>query len=83
MPFFYYPGYEVIIEQNGNKEKLNPVESENGFVSVKLENNIENCTISVKYVGTAVTYVSYTISFISFIGFVIYIIYEAKKVERD
>ena len=83
MPFFYYPGYEVIIEQNENKEKLNPVESENGFVSVKLENNIENCTISIKYVGTAVIYVSYAISFISFIGFVIYIIYEAKKVEKD
>lgn len=80
-PFFYYPGYEIIIEQDGNKIKLDSVESDNGFVSTVIENEVETCRITAKYVGTKITYVSYIISLTSLIIFVIYVINEKNKVK--
>ena len=61
-PFFYYPGYEIILEQDGNVVKLKSEESDNGFVSAVVNTDIDNCKISVKYVGTTITYASYIIS---------------------
>ena len=78
-PFFYYPGYQIEVEENGQKIKLNCIESENGFISCKLDKEITNAKIEAKYVGTTITYASYTISFISFIGFIVYIVLYRKK----
>ena len=78
-PFFYYPGYEIILEQDGNVEKLKSEESENGFVSAVVNTDIDNCKISVKYVGTTITYASYIISAFGLLGFALYIIKERKN----
>lgn len=78
-PFFYYPGYEIILEQDGNVEKLKSEESDNGFVSAVVNTDIDNCKISVKYVGTTITYASYIISAIGLLGFALYIIKERKN----
>lgn len=82
-PFFYYPGYEAIIEKDGNKTKIETKESKNGFVSITINENIEKCNIHVEYVGTKIMYISYIISAISLIAFIIYIIYEVKKGENN
>lgn len=78
-PFFYYPGYEIILEQDGNVEKLKSEESDNGFVSAVVNTDIDNCKISVKYVGTTITYVSYIISAFGLLGFALYIIKKRKN----
>lgn len=78
-PFFYYPGYEIILEQDGNVEKLKSEESDNGFVSTVVNTDIDNCKISVKYVGTTITYASYIISVFGLLGFALYIIKERKN----
>lgn len=72
-PFLYYPGYKIILEQNGKIFQLNSIESENGFLSCIIENNFDNAQISIKYEGTLITYISYILSFISLIIFLIYI----------
>ena len=82
-PFFYYPGYEAILEIDGNKTRVETKESKNGFVSITINENIEKCNIHVKYVGTKLIYISYIISAISLIIFIIYIIYEVKKGENN
>lgn len=80
-PFFYYPGYKITLEENGEKTELESVESENGFISTVITKDITEAKITAKYVGTTVTYVSYIISFISLIIFVVYII-KQKKLDK-
>ena len=68
-PFFYYPGYEITLEDN---TKLEVIETQNGFVGCKITQDMEKTKIKVEYKGTVVTYVSYIVSLVSFIIFVIY-----------
>ncbi len=75
-PFFYYPGYEITLEDN---IKLEVIETENGFVGCKITQDMEKAKIKVEYKGTVVTYVSYIVSLVSFIIFVIYCYRENKK----
>lgn len=77
-PYYYYVGYEIKIETKEGIEKINAVESENGYLSCKIERNIDEGKITVEYVGTAITDISYVISAISLILFICYIIYERK-----
>lgn len=72
-PFLYYPGYKVFINYNEETKVYNAFETDNGFVGVKLLEDMDYANIEVKYVGTVVTYISYIISFISLIIFIIYI----------
>ena len=78
-PFFYYPGYQIQIEQNGNITELKSTESVNGFVSAIIPSNIKNGKVTVQYKATTLTYASYVISFVSFVFFIIYVIQEKKK----
>lgn len=78
-PFFYYPGYKIMIEQNGQKEELGTIETDNGFVGTVLTKDVVEAKITVEYKGTTITYVSYIVSFISFIIFVIYCYKEYKN----
>ena len=83
LPYIYYPGYEITIENNaGEIVNLKTEESENGFLSTKLV-GIEEGTINVKYVGTLVTKISYVISGISIIIFVIYIFIGKRKADSS
>ena len=80
-PYLFYVGYEAELESDNKTTKLELKESENGFLSCTLPDDINDGTIKVKYVSTKLTYASYTISLVSFIIFIAYIIYENKKVK--
>lgn len=82
-PYFYYIGYEVIVETNDNVYKIIPTESKNGYLSCLIENDIDNAIVTVKYVGTVITKISYIVSLIGLILFIVYIIYEKKKEVKD
>jgi hypothetical protein len=78
IPFFYYPGYKIVLENNGEIIKLDAVESENGFVSAVINQDIDEAKLTVEYHPTTITYVSYVVSFIAVIIFVMYVIFERK-----
>ena len=78
-PFFYYPGYKIALEQNGIKQELKTIETDNGFIGTILTEDINEAKIEIQYKGTAITYISYIISFISLIIFVIYCIFSNKS----
>lgn len=82
-PYFYYPGYEVSVITEENKEKIKPIESKNGYLACNIDNEITNATIVVEYVGTKLTYISYGISFISLFIFIVYFTYEKRKEKKN
>lgn len=83
LPYYYYPGYKIELTTSEGVKKLKTVESEHGYLSCVLPENIEEGSIRVEYVGTLVTYISYGISIMSFVTFIGYIIYERKKGELN
>ena len=83
LPYIYYLGYEVEITENGNSTKIETFESENGFVAIKIDKDIEKASISVKYKGTIIEKISYVISATSTVLFIIYIIYSKRKNKID
>ncbi len=78
-PYLYYPGYKVTIIMQDRVEEIKPIESEHGYLAIKLPNNIEKGQLKVEYKGTIITKVSYLISLISIIIFIGYIIKEKNK----
>lgn len=79
-PYYYYVGYRVtILADDGSTKRIEPIESENGYLACNVTENMEDVTIKVEYVGTTITYISYVISAISLIIFIGYIVYENKK----
>lgn len=74
LPYIYYLGYEVIITGNNQQFKLRTFESDNGFVAIQLNEDLQNAEISVEYKGTILEKVSYVISAMVLIGFIIYVI---------
>jgi len=83
-PYIFYPGYKITIEDVSKNEiiELKAEESENGYLSAKVTQNIENGTIKVEYEGTLITKISYTISIISIIVFIIYLYIEIKGIKN-
>lgn len=101
LPYVYYLGYKVTIEQKDNEiktkmtntynetrivkidkkstENIRTLESNNGMLAIKLDENIESAHITVKYTGTTIEKVAYVISAISIITFVGYVIYSKKQ----
>lgn len=73
LPYIYYLGYNIQIEQNGQILTLETFEYSNGFVAVNLPNT-EDGKITVKYTGTTIMQISYIVSIITFISIVIYFI---------
>ena len=78
-PYYYYPGYKIEIKTEQGMKELTALESEHGYLSCVLQEDIEEGSITVKYVGTLITYISYIISAISLLVFIGYIIYEKKR----
>lgn len=78
LPYIYYLGYEVYIETNGEQTKIDILESENGFISIKLKNEVETGNVSIKYIGTNIMKISMIISIISFTTIIIYYV-KAKR----
>lgn len=75
LPYLYYLGYEVKI--NGNK--IDYFESNNGFISIKIDDALSQAEITVSYTGTTLEKSSYVISLLAFIGFIGYLINEKRK----
>lgn len=70
LPYIYYLGYKVSLEQNGEIRKLHTYETENGFVGVTIP-ILEEANLKVHYQGTTLMKVS---TFISILGFIVIII---------
>lgn len=78
-PYYYYIGYEIKLKTKEGTQKINAVESKNGYLACNIEKDIEEGEITIEYVGTTITDISYAISATSLIIFIGYIIYERKK----
>ena len=63
LPYIYYLGYNVTLEQNGETTKLQNFETDKGFVGVKLP-SAENAMIKVDYTGTILMEISKIVSII-------------------
>ena len=79
LPFFNYPGYTVLIENNNTKQKVDYHESEFGFIEITIPEQMKNVKIDVKYTGTVIEKLSYVISIISAILFIVYLLYIKRK----
>ena len=74
LPYTYYLGYQVEVEDNnGNIQKLETFESDNGFVAFELT-DVQEGIVRVKYTGTALMITSYVISIVTFAGVIISLI---------
>lgn len=69
LPYIYYIGYNVTLETNGEKTKLETFETEKGFVGIKVP-IVEEGKIEVEYTGTTIMNLS---GFISVIGVCVFI----------
>lgn len=78
-PFIYYPGYDIIIYQNGEYSKIDSLESNNGYVMAELKEDIEKANIKIKYVGTVLTKLVYVLSPIFVIILIIYILWYKRS----
>ena len=79
LPYFYYPGYTVILKQGEETTQLETTESDNGFLQITLTEAITSGTITVEYTGTALETTAYIISLIGLVAFTGYIIYFKRK----
>ena len=74
LPYIYYLGYTVeIVDNNGNIEKLDTFESENGFVAINIKDGIEG-EVVIKYTGSLLMQISYIISIVTFMGIIVYLV---------
>ena len=78
LPYIYYLGYEVTLEQNGRITKLDTYETENGFVGVTIP-VLEEGIINVSYEGTTLMKISAVISILGLIILATIIIGQIKK----
>lgn len=78
LPYIYYLGYEVTMEQNEKIIKLKTYETENGFVGVNIP-VLEEAKLHVHYKGTVLMKVSTVISILGLIGLFIKFIIEKRK----
>ena len=83
LPYIFYPGYTVILKEKDNSKILNTFESDNGFLTIQLPQDINKAYLTVEYTGTTLEKASYCISAISLIGFIGYIIYSKKQEKKE
>lgn len=73
LPYIYYLGYDVTLEQNGKKVKLETYETDNGFLGITIpimeEGNLEVC-----YSGTLFMKISSIVSILGVCSFILLII---------
>lgn len=81
LPYIYYLGYSVTLEQNGEITKLETYETENGFVGVTIP-VLENGTIKVCYEGTILMKLSAIVSVLGIIVLLGYIIKQKIKTNK-
>ena len=79
LPFLFYPGYKVVLEDENKTQRLNTQESNCGFLLITIPENITEGKIIVNYTGTVLEKVAYAISAVSVTIFIAYIIKLRKK----
>lgn len=83
LPYFFYPGYTVVLEYQDKEVTLDTVESDNGFLTVVIPENVQEGKITCDYTATNLERISYVISAVSVMGFVAYVIYFRKKCNKE
>lgn len=84
LPYIYYLGYNVTLITNKETKTLDTYESENGFVTITIPEDIEDSgKIKVKYTGTVLTKISYIVTLVFVVIFIIYIVYGKRKNKSD
>lgn len=78
LPYIYYLGYEVDLEQNGEITKLKTYETDNGFVGVTIP-SLDEGKIEVHYEGTILMKISSGISILGLVLLVFKIILKQRK----
>lgn len=79
LPYLYYLGYEAELTYNNESINLKTFESDNGFVTIQLPEDIAEGEVKVEYKGTKLEKISYTISLVSITIFITYVIYIKRK----
>ena len=83
VPFLFYKGYNVYIENDKNgKRDIDVKESDYGFLKIDIPKEYENGMIKVEYKTPTSYYIAYIISFVTLIGFIIYIISSNIKIKN-
>lgn len=82
-PYFYYPGYEIKIRNlDIEEDEVEYFESNNGYITIELKDDIEAGSISVEYKGTKLEKIAYLISISSMITFAIYVVIYKNKSKK-
>ena len=81
LPYIYYLGYNVVIEENKKSANLQTFETENGFVGVKLPET-QSGTLSAHYEGTGLMRASRIVSIIGIMALVGGLALDAVKKKR-
>lgn len=79
LPYIYYLGYSANMNDNGENKKIDTFESENGFVAIKIGEDIENAHIKIMYSGTILEKAGYVISAVSILGIACFEIFNKRK----
>ncbi len=76
LPYIYYLGYNIYL----NNEKIDYIESENGFIEVKLDKKIDGniANINLSYSGTTLDKISFVATLVG-ISLVIYFLFKKEK----
>lgn len=83
LPYIFYPGYTVVLKENNDSKVLKTFESDQGFLTVELPQDIKRAYLTVEYTGTILEKASYIISAISLMGFISYIIYLKRQEKKE
>ena len=73
LPYIYYLGYEVeVAKHDGQTEKIEIFESDNGFVAINVPETATKVT--VKYTGTTLMKATYILSAVTLVGVILYLV---------
>lgn len=79
LPYLFYPGYTVILQDENTETTLETTESDYGFLKIVIPEEVEEGKIIVDYTATTLDKVAYIISPIGMIGFAVYVIIYRRK----
>lgn len=68
LPYIYYLGYNITLNNNDKIENVKYNESDNGFIEITIPYKTEKCEINVRYTGTKAMKVSILLSIIVILG---------------
>ena len=83
LPFLFYPGFSIKLENGESIIELEYCESEYGFIQINLPEDIETGKITVDYTATVLEKTAYAISAISIVGFTVYMVCFRKKWKKE